>query len=75
MKEVTLEFWEFSVIPVTATKSKSGASAAQANLNEDYQQYLPNRGAAPSKSPAQDTADPSQYLSAIANMPYGGSGS
>lgn len=69
-----LEFQEYSVITVKATKSTGGASAAQAaaqaNLNEDYLAYLPDRGAAPGKSPAQDTADPSKYLDILANMPY-----
>ena len=76
MLSVTLEFWEYTVITVTATKSSSGAAGAEASaagrLNEDYQDYLGNRGAAPAlqQSPAQDTASGQKYLGNIKGMPY-----
>lgn len=73
---VTLEFWEYTVMTITATKapaktaSSSTATATSGNLNADYQAYLNSgRGTAPT-SPAQDTASASQHLQKLGNMPY-----
>ena len=49
---VTLEFWEYTVMTITASKSASGSagaaaaatSAARSNLKAGYQSYLGNRG-------------------------------
>ncbi|GAA6442986.1 hypothetical protein K170097C1_13770 [Hungatella effluvii] len=77
---VTLEFWEYTVMTVTASKSASGSSGskkaaaamAKSNLNEDYQNYLGNRGKAPAlkKSPAKDTASGAKYVATVKTMPY-----
>lgn len=78
---VTLEFWEYTVMTVTASKSASGSSGskkaaaaatAKSNLNEDYQNYLGNRGKAPAlkKSPAKDTASGAKHVSTVRAMPY-----
>ncbi len=77
---VTLEFWEYTAMTITASQSASGsggaaaAAAAKANLNADYQSYLDQgqRGKAPAlqKSPAQDTAKGSEHLTTIKTMPY-----
>lgn len=78
---VTLEFWEHTVMTVTASKSSSGASGAKkaaaaatarGNLNADYQSYLENRGAAPAlkQSPAKDTANGAKHVATVKAMPY-----
>lgn len=76
---VTLEFWEHTVMTVTASKSSSGASGSkkvaatmESNLNADYQSYLGNRGKAPAlkKSPARDTASGAKHIATVKAMPY-----
>ena len=78
---VTLEFWEYTVMTVTASKSSSGpsgakkaaaAATAKSNLNADYQSYLGNRGTAPAlkKSPARDTASGKKHVATVKAMPY-----
>lgn len=77
---VTLEFWEYTVMTITASKSASGstgaaaaASTAKANLKAGYQNYLGNRGKAPAalgKSPARDTAKGGKHLATVKAMPY-----
>jgi hypothetical protein len=74
---VSLEFWEYIPITITATKSSSGnasssskkktTSNAEINLNDDYKSYLPSRGKAPriqdktSASPAVDDYSVDMY--------------
>ena len=77
---VTLEFWEYTVMTITASKSASGssgaaaaASTARSNLKAGYQSYLGNRGKAPAalkKSPARDTARGGKHLATVKAMPY-----
>ena len=77
---VTLEFWEYTVMTITASKSASGSagaaaaatSAARSNLKAGYQSYLGNRGKAPAlgKSPARDTAKGGKHLATVKAMPY-----
>lgn len=79
---VTLEFWEYTVMTITASKSASGStgaaaaaatSAARSNLKAGYQSYLGNRGKAPvalGKSPARDTAKGGKHLATVKAMPY-----
>ncbi|WP_320969062.1 hypothetical protein [Hungatella effluvii] len=78
---VTLEFWEYTVMTVTASKSSSGSSGAKkaaaaatarGNLNADYQSYLENRGTAPAlkQSPAKDTANGAKHVATVKAMPY-----
>lgn len=75
---VTLEFWEYVAMTITASQSAGGAAgaseAARANLTADYQSYLAEgqRGKAPAlqRSPAQDTAEAGRYLAAVKEMPY-----
>ena len=72
---------EHTVMTVTASKSSSGSSGskkaaaaatAKSNLNEDYQNYLGNRGKAPAlkKSPAKDTASGAKHVATVKAMPY-----
>lgn len=68
---VTLEFWEYVAMTVTATQSSSGSSSgsgggssgSSGSLNQDYQDYLPARGTPPI-SPAQDNAASSAAVAA-----------
>ncbi len=79
---VTIEFWEYIAMTITATKSTGSTSTAQttsaatSNLTTEYQSYLNNRGAAPklkdktTKTAAIDNADTQEYRGRIAAMPY-----
>lgn len=70
---VTLEFWEYTAMTITASKSasnskssaKSSAKTADSNLTKEYQNYLTTRGSSPKlqKTPAQDSgASTSSYV-------------
>jgi len=67
----SLEFWEYIPITVKVAATGSRQSVAPANLNEDYRDYLPDRGAAPklpdktSKSPAVDNASTIGYRNVL----------
>lgn len=76
---VTIEFWEYVAMTITATKASSSSTAATASaaLNQDYQAYLStDRGAAPkntdktSQTAATDTAQGQAYKNRLAAMPY-----
>lgn len=66
---VTLEFWEYVPITITASKSVSGSSSgSSSNLHADYQEYLSSdRGEAPKQSDkasstvAQDDRSPAYW--------------
>lgn len=60
---VNLEFWEYVPMTITASKSSSGSATAKkaagqsgANLTQEYNSYLQERGASPKldKTPAKD---------------------
>lgn len=82
---VSIEFWEYIPMTITATKTSSkstsssktsSSSAKTASLNNDYKNYLTNRGAAPKQSsktsntPASDTAQVAAHKNKLAAMPY-----
>lgn len=76
---VSIEFWEYIAMTITATKSSSSSTtaAATASLNQDYQAYLStDRGSAPkstnktSQTAATDTAQGQAYRNKLAGMPY-----
>lgn len=78
---VTIEFWEYVAMTITATKSSSSSvsktAAANASLNQNYQQYLnTSRGSAPkstnktSQTAAKDNAQGQAYKNKLAAMPY-----
>lgn len=78
---VSLEFWEYIASTITAKKSNgknSGkkSSTSNANLNQDYKEYLPSRGTAPklnsktANTPAKDTASGNAAKSKLSQMPY-----
>ena len=64
---VSLEFWEYTSITITSskttsgkkksTKTKSSNDNASSGLTKEFRNYLPSRGAAPKlgKTPAQDS--------------------
>lgn len=69
---VSLEFWEYTAMKITASKSTSGskkkakssAQASDANLNKNYKDYLTSRGTSPKtqKTPAQDIMIPTNSI-------------
>lgn len=76
---VSIEFWEYIPMKITATKSGAGkgkSASGSAKLNSDYQQYLSSgsRGKAPKTSDktaataAADTAQTAQYKSKLARL-------
>lgn len=79
---VSIEFWEYIPITITASKSTNNNSASTSaktatNLNSDYETYLSNsRGGAPkvndktNKSPARDTANGLSSKNRLDIMPY-----
>ena len=84
---VSIEFWEYIPMTIKATKTSSktaqnksqsttGTGNATPQLNEEYRNYLPDRGAAPkvndktSQSPATDNAQDALSRNRMAAMPY-----
>ncbi len=76
---VTIEFWEYVAMTITATKSSSSTAQAAANaaLTPDYQQYLSaDRGSAPkttnktAQTAATDNAQAQASKNRLAAMPY-----
>lgn len=70
---VTLEFWAYKAVKITAAKSATAATANTAPLDPAYQSYLDsNRGSAPktNDTPAVDDDTPHSYGWRIANLPY-----
>ena len=84
---VSIEFWEYIPMTIKATKTstktaqnKSQSTTSTGNttpqLNEEYRNYLPDRGAAPkvndktSQSPATDNAQDALSRNRMAAMPY-----
>ncbi|EES73443.1 hypothetical protein POTG_01738 [Paenibacillus sp. oral taxon 786 str. D14] len=74
---VTIEFWEYIPMKITATKSAAAgrkASGSDIKLNADYKQYLTSRGAAPKMSdkttatPARDDAKTAYYKAKMAQL-------
>ncbi|EJL44950.1 hypothetical protein PMI08_01920 [Brevibacillus sp. CF112] len=74
---VSIEFWEYIPMKITAKKSGKGKSASgSVKLNADYQKYLSSgsRGKAPKTSDktaataASDTASTAQYKSKLARL-------
>lgn len=71
---VSLEFWSYNPITITATKSKNGTtnSSTPSTIDPAYQGYLSSRGTAPktSSSPAVDDVSATTYAKRLSNMPY-----
>ncbi|ADY54916.1 hypothetical protein Sgly_3128 [Syntrophobotulus glycolicus DSM 8271] len=75
---VSLEFWSYNPMTITATKSKSGSSqtstsSAVSKLDPAYQSYLSgSRGTAPktNNSPAVDDVSTTAYANRLSMMPY-----
>lgn len=74
---VSLEFWSYNPMTITAKKSKSGSSqtgtsSMVSKLDPAYQSYLSDRGKAPktSNSPAVDDASTTVYANRLSRMPY-----
>ncbi len=75
---VSLEFWAYNTMTITASKSKSGSkktstASAASSLDPAYQSYLSSdRGKAPktSSSPAVDDANTASYSNRLSMMPY-----
>lgn len=81
---VMIEFWEYIPMTIAATKtsskstssSKKSSPSTKSNLNQDYKNYLANRGEAPkqssktSKTPATDNAQVAAHRNKLAAMPY-----
>ena len=70
---VSLEFWSYNTIKITASKSNSDSSSTNSSLDPAYQSYLTdNRGSAPKTdyTPATDDATALAYSDRLNNLPY-----
>lgn len=72
---VSLEFWAYNTMKITANKGgkKKSTASATSNLDPAYQSYLrADRGKAPktNNSPAVDDASTAKYSNRLSMMPY-----